>query len=181
MRRIFIKKYLHFCPFQIVNNNQKLKNEKEQTNILINETTYLSGFIFHILSHFSYPCWKSARATKRYRCIMTIYAYAVSRKTYLPSAYALWIICWIFVERGGTPRIFRARMEFFRKVQKVEAGLKKSHSRLKIHRGRRGCWTSEKVPSTETAKNIYRRRIYMCAVVVDFSVVEFWRNFYRNV
>lgn len=90
---------------------------------------------------------------------MTIYAYAVSRKTYLPSAYASWIICWIFVERGGTLRIFRARMEFFRRVQKAEAGLKKSHSRLKIHRGRRGCWTSEKVPSTETAKNIYRQRV----------------------
>lgn len=93
---------------------------------------------------------------------MTIYAYVVSRKTYLPSAYALWIICWIFVERGGTLRICRARMEFFRKLQKVEAGLKKSYSRLKIHRGRRGCWTSEKVPSTETAKNIYRRRMYVC-------------------
>jgi len=91
----------------------------------------------------------------RYRCIMTIYAYAASRKTYLPGACTSWIICWIFVERGGTSRIFRARMEFFRRLQKAEAGLKKSHSRLKIHRSRRVCWTNEKVPSTETTKNIY--------------------------
>lgn len=116
---------------------------------------------------------ENQHAQPRYRCIMTIYAYAVRRKTYLPNAYASWIICWIFVERGGTPRIFRARMEFFRGIQKAEAGLKKSHSRLKIHRGRRGCWTSEKVPSTETAKNIYRRRICVCCSLVDFLVVKF--------
>jgi len=113
----------------------------------------------HLYAHITYA--ENQYTQPRYRCIMTIYAYVVSRKTYLPSAYASWIICWIFVERGGTTRIFRARMEFFRRVQKAEAGLKKSHSRLKIHRGRRGCWTSEKVPSTETAKNIYRQRVYM--------------------
>lgn len=32
-----------------------------------------------------------------------------------------------------------AQMEFFRRAQKANVDLKKSHSRLKIHRGRRAC------------------------------------------
>lgn len=77
--------------------------------------------------------------------------YAASRKTYLPSACTSWIICWIFAERGrGTPGIFPCADGIFPPGAKsADADLKKSHSRLKIHRGRRACWTSEKAPSTE--------------------------------
>lgn len=95
----------HFFFF---NSSRKNRWAPGQNTLQICETMYFQNKLCppHITRYFVRVSEISTPDRNIDVCIMTIYAYAASRKTYLPCACISWIICWIFAEHDGTSGIF---------------------------------------------------------------------------